>query len=208
MQRINISTWARKDAYEANSRLANPFCSMTFELDVTNLYRYTHEKKISFYHSMVYLVTKAVNQVDAFHYIVENGEVYRVDKREPSMTELRKGEEQYYCVYVPYEEGMDMETFCREAARRRDEQRVFIDMVHENSSLIYISCLPWMDILSVTNPMNDDPDDSVPRIVWGKYIQKDGRYRLHMSLEVNHRLLDGLHAGRFYQAMCALLEQV
>ena len=67
---------------------------MTFEQDVTKLYAYTHEKGLSFYHAMSYLVTKAMNQVQMFRYVVKDGVIYEIDGRTPSLTELRKGEEQ------------------------------------------------------------------------------------------------------------------
>ena len=43
------------------------------------------------------------------------------------------------------------------------------------------------------------PDDSNPRISWGKYITVNGRTTLPVSLFVNHALADGLHISRFFQ---------
>ena len=31
---------------------------------------------------------------------------------------------------------------------------------------------------------------------------RQARLTLHLSVEVNHRLIDGLHLGRFYEALC------
>ena len=45
------------------------------------------------------------------------------------------------------------------------------------------------------------PDDSFPRILWGKYVWEGERCRLPLSMELNHRLLDGAHIQ-------ALLEQI
>ena len=64
---------------------------------------------------MSYLVTKAMNQVQMFRYVVKDGVIYEIDGRTPSLTELRKGEEQYYCVNVPFVD--DMAAFCAEAAK-------------------------------------------------------------------------------------------
>ena len=43
-------------------------------------------------------------------------------------------------------------------------------------------------------------------MAWGKYEEKDGRLVLSMSLELNHRLVDGVHVGQFYQCLNALIE--
>lgn len=204
MKPIDMLTYPRKDAFAFFSGASNPFYSVTFEQDVTKLYAYTHEKGLSFYHAMSYLVTKAMNQVQMFRYVVKDGVIYEIDGRTPSLTELRKGEEQYYCVNVPFVD--DMAAFCAEAAKRRDSQREFMKAAEETSDLLFISCLPWVEITGLTNPRDFDQDDSVPRVVWGKYAKKDERVILHIAVEVNHRLVDGLHIGRFAQRLTALIE--
>ena len=58
-----------------------------------------------------------------------------------------------------------------------------------------------MELTSLTNERDFDPDDAIPRIAWGRYVPRDGRLMLGMSMEVNHRFIDGLHIGRFAQAL-------
>lgn len=36
--------------------------------------------------------------------------------------------------------------------------------------------------------------------------KRDGRTMLDLSLELNHRLLDGVHVGKFYQTLCDWME--
>ena len=72
--------------------------------------------------------------------------------------------------------------------------------------MIFFSCLPWLDVTSLTNERNLDPDDAVPRIAWGKFVQENGRWMLGMSLEVNHRFIDGVHIGQFAKELEKLME--
>ena len=58
-----------------------------------------------------------------------------------------------------------------------------------------------MELTALTNERDADPDDAAPRIAWGRYAERDGRLMLGLSLEVNHRLIDGVHIGRFAQAL-------
>ena len=60
-------------------------------------------------------------------------------------------------------------------------------------------CLPWVSLTALTNERDFDADDAIPRIVWGKYHREGERDVLGLALEVNHRLIDGLHIGRFVQ---------
>lgn len=73
--------------------------------------------------------------------------------------------------------------------------------------LIYFTCLPWVELTALTNERNFDPDDTVPRIAWGKYRDEDGVKRLQMSLELNHRFMDGIHIGKFYETLCRKISQ-
>ena len=66
---------------------------------------------------------------------------------------------------------------------------------------MYLSCLPWLDLTALTNERDPDKDDTVPRISWGKYAETDGRKQLNLSLEVNHRFIDGIHIGKFQDAL-------
>lgn len=40
---------------------------------------------------------------------------------------------------------------------------------------------------------------SYPRSNWGKYVTRDGRITLPVTLTVHHALADGLHISRFYE---------
>ena len=201
---IDMNTWPRREIYDFFSPISNPFYSVTFTLDVTNLYRYVKERDLSFYYALVYLCTRAVNRVEAFLYTIEDGKVRMYDKRQPSFTDLEKGSELFRMVFVPCEGGLD--EFCRAAKARSASQHFFFDPTAETNDLIYFSCLPWMDVTGLTNERNLDPDDAIPRIAWGKYIDVKGRKQLHISLEINHRFIDGVHLGRFNEELCRLIE--
>ena len=65
-----------------------------------------------------------------------------------------------------------------------------------------MSCTPWFDLTGLTNERDFDRDDNIPRIAWGKYVaDAAGRETLGMSVEVNHRFIDGYHLGQFYQKL-------
>ena len=45
-------------------------------------------------------------------------------------------------------------------------------------------------------------------MTWGRWQEDAGRTTLHLSLELNHRLLDGVHVGQFYRELCGWMAQV
>lgn len=197
--RIDMAQWPRREVFAFNSRVSNPFYAVCFRLDVTRLYQYVKENGLSFYYSLTWLCTQAVNAVEAFHWVIRKGEVFRVEERVPSFTDVKKGGSVYHITTLPA--GGDLPGFCARAREKSANQDCFLDESTQGDHLIYISCLPWMDLTALTNEREqvspDSRDDSVPRIAWGKFVEKDGRKELGICLEVNHRLIDGVHLGMF-----------
>ena len=206
MQAVDFASWPRREIYEFFSPISNPFYSVTFRLDVTALHRYTKAKGLSFYHSLIWLCTRAMERVEAFSSAAEEGRVVKLTGRRPSFTHLKPGSESFQIVTLPCEGSM--EDFCAAAKKKAEEQDYFIDFSGEGIDMIFFSCLPWLDVTALTNERNLDVDDAIPRIAWGKFVEENGRETLGLSVEVNHRFIDGLHIGRFAQELERMIAEL
>lgn len=196
---FDYNTWPRREIYEFFSGVSQPFYSVTFRVDVTRVYEYVKARGLSFYYALTWLVTRAVNRVPEFLLTIRGGQVQLLSRREPSFTDIKPGSDCFYMVTMTA--GDDLDEFCRAAKRRSAAQDYFMNPDDESDELIYISCAPWIDITGLTNERDFDRDDAVPRIAWGRYTEENGRLKLGMSLELNHRLIDGVHIGQFAAAL-------
>ena len=52
MEKVDRTHWERAELFEFFSAVSHPFYSVTFRVDVTNLYRYVKERHLSFYYAM------------------------------------------------------------------------------------------------------------------------------------------------------------
>jgi len=210
MRKIDIKQWNRKEVFQFFSEVSDPFYVVCFRQDVTKLVQWTRQNGLSFYYSLIWLCTKALNRIDAFQYLIEDGEVYHIERRYPSFTDLKPNSEVFH-ITTCKSDG-DIAEFCSTAKEKSLEQNCFIQLEDEGTDLIYFSCLPWIDITAVTNEKDrNDPnskDDAIPHITWGRYIEKDGRLELGISLEVNHRFIDGYHIGRFTQELTNCINEL
>lgn len=210
MKKIDINTWKRKDIFTHFSYGSNPFYNVTFKLDVTNLYNYVKKENLSFYYSLTYLCTMAMNELENFRYSIVDDEVVMIDERCASFTDMKKGEDLFYIVTMP--SIHDLKEYNKVAKEKSESQNFFLDYESESHDLIYISCIPNVDITCITNEMDyTNPkfkDDSVPRLSWGKYIEENDRKQLGMSIEVNHRFIDGYHVGLFVQKLEEKINQL
>ncbi|MFR1539970.1 MAG: CatA-like O-acetyltransferase [Oscillospiraceae bacterium] len=117
-QKIDLPSWPRKDIFSFFSVLDQPFYSVCFRVDVTQLHANVKAHSLSFYYAMTYLVTQAVNEVENLRYTIRDDSVFLLDKRTPSFTELKKGSEQFQIITCPCEGSL--EEFCR-ASKEKSE---------------------------------------------------------------------------------------
>ena len=181
---IDKSEWQRREIFDFFSGIAYPFYSVCFNIEVTGLYSFVKREGLSFYHAMIYLCTRAVNQTEAFLYCAEGEEIYLLERRLQSFTHLAKGEELFRIITMPCEGGI--RDFCRAAAEKCAGQSAFINKEAEGDDLIYISCLPWIDMTALTNEHDVGTEeaklDSVPRIAWGRIKDEGGRKKVNFSV--------------------------
>ena len=120
-----------------------------------------------------------------------------------NFTELKKGSEQFRILTVPWDSSLP--AFCRAAKEKSERQTAFLESASETDDLVYLSCLPWFPVTGFVTERNLEIDDSIPRVTWGKYRKESGRVTLNitfdLSSEVNRRFVDGVHLGRFYEAL-------
>lgn len=204
MREVDMATWKRRERYEFFKGLSWPFWSVSFPVDVTGLHRWSHGNGLSFYYALIYLCTRALEEVEAFHYKDRGEGIVWHDRLVPSFTDLHPGQEDFHIVTL--EAGEDLADFCRRARELSRAQTAFVDDGAWQDEMVYFTCLPWMPITALSNERELDPTDSIPRLSWGKYVtDANGRDSLNMTISVNHRLIDGVHVGRFYEALTARL---
>lgn len=197
-----VDNYPRKEIFDFFSNVSNPFYMVSFKLDITKLHEFVKANGLSFYYTMIYFINTALNRTSAFRYCLKDGKLALLDKRDPSFTDIRKNEECFYIVTMPFVD--DVFEFNRLAKEKSAKQKCFIDYASECDDLVYYSCLPEVNLTALTNEFNHTDDlknDSVPRIAWGRFQKIHGKVEITISMEVNHRFIDGLHISSFIKEL-------
>ena len=190
---IDVETWPRKDAYRLFSRGYLPYFSVTTPLDVTELRRFTKKEGLSFYRAMVYIVSRAMNELEPFRLRIRKDGIAVCETVSPSYTTAGR-DGAFGISDVEYLPGETMVDFCRRALEKEASQReqmVVQDDVRDD--LIFISSVPWFVTTSVLQEQPTNPDDSFPRVLWDRIHEEKGRQLVNFTAQLNHRLLDGSH---------------
>lgn len=219
MKKIDINSWARKAQWENFSKLGFPFYHVSFSLTVGPVIDWAKLHGVSSYHALCYLVAQSMNEVENFRYRIRGNEVWLVDEIHPCFTVMRPDGQEFQnltCRMQP-----SIEAFCERAASlwrqeqelpRRDGDFVVGDTEVPEDEVIYMTCLPWIDSTEICSERSLDTNDSIPRVGWGRYSSAlhDNRHerprlnlspltapRVNLTVDVNHRLIDGYHIGTF-----------
>ena len=201
MKEIDIGTWPRKGHYLFFSGMDYPHFNICFDIEITDLLPRLKDRGLPFYHSMVYLSAVSANMVEEFRYRARDGKVVLHDSVTPSFTDMDEGSDLFKMVTVGLTGNLDM--FTKEARRKSQEQKepfVASDFIGRDDH-IYITSIPWISFTHISHTIKLGKNDSVPRISWGKYCERDSKILLPFSVQVNHAFADGIHIARYRDAI-------
>ncbi len=202
---IDLETWSRKGAYELFSHGYLPYYAVTTPLDVTELVRRTKQEGLSFYRAMVYVVTRAMNDLEPFRLRIRPEGVAVCETVSPSYT-TGGPDGSFGITDVDYLPGESMGDFCRRALETEAQQQTQMTVEEGvRDDLIFLSSVPWFTITSALQEQPMNPDDSFPRVLWDKIREENGRKLVNFTVQLNHRLLDGGHIRDLLERMSELM---
>jgi len=205
MKKIDMENWPRKQHFDFFNNFDYPHFNITLDLDITRLYNYIKENKISFFRTMVYFVTKTANNIKEFRYrVINNNQVVEFEEINPSFTIMSEENVFSFCnsKYFP-----DKKRFFRsmEENIKKYKDNPAVSEEEDKIDSIYITSLPWISFNSITHPIDIKNVDSVPRIAWGKYKKVDSKVLLPFSIQVHHGLMDGYHVSKYVDYINGLI---
>lgn len=207
MKEIAYRDWARYEHAEFFSRVALPFLSMQYTLDMTHFRQYTKDKGISFYFGLIWASTKVLEAREDFRWRLRGEKVVLIDHPVPSFTDLATGSELFKIVNVPIK-GDDMAVYACKARQTADAQTHYFpsDAEEAGDGYTYFSSMPAAVITALSQAMDTNRNDFVPAIAWGSYYEESGRYKLPYVMKFNHRLADGFHACRYFNELQVFID--
>jgi chloramphenicol O-acetyltransferase type A len=202
-RRIDRKNWNRDAHDRLFARLEVPFYSLTWRLDVTEAAAFAKRRGVSFYAVMIWVTMRAVNGVEAFRYELRGDEVWLLDRRNPSYT-YQWDDELFGICGIPWIDGEDPVSFAArmKAAEQANPSPIPTAEADEAGHDVYISSTPWFDYAHIAQEFPLDNTDSTPRILWGRFEPDEkGRKMLSYTVQVNHRLIDGIHLNRLLEGL-------
>lgn len=206
---LDLDRWPRRAQFDFFRAYERPHFGLTAEVDVTALRAGCRAAGASFALACWYVIYRVVNQIEAFRYRLRGARVWVHDEVRIGTT-VDTGPESFGFAYLPGAD--DFPGFAGgaraaiEAARARGPGPM--DDRVDDDALIHGTVLPWVRFTAIQHARRADPSDSAPKVSIGRaeLDARDGRVRMPLGVEAHHALLDGVHLGRFYAGVQALLD--
>ncbi len=207
-RRLDLSRWRRREHYLFFKDFEQPFFNICTEVDTTALLGFSRARDRSFFLAVLYLSLRAANGVRELRLRIRGDEVVEHAVVHGGSTVFRE-DETFAFGYFDYVSTFDeFERAGKEVLEVVRRSRGSLDDQPHRDDLIFYSVLPWVAFTSFAHARRCPASDSNPRIVLGKRHESgEGEWRLPISIEVHHALVDGLHVGRFLESFQALLHE-
>jgi len=198
MKFLDLENWNRKKLFYFFREYEQPFFNICADVNVTSLVKFTKERNISFFKASLYLSLRAANEIEPFRYRIRGNKVIVHEVIDGGSTVLND-DETFSFSYFDYDPNFQKfeEKATRELERISNEKP--LDPADDRDDLIHYSMIPWISFTSFTHARKSAKEDSVPKIVFGKYAEQNDLIKMPVSVEVHHSVMDGIHVGKFFE---------
>ncbi len=200
MKFVDIENWNRKPTFEFFKDYEDPFFNMTAHLDATRLYRFCKKNNLSFALTNLFYSLQTANEIREFRFRLMNEKVIEFEKIHATQTLLNDDETFSFCYFENEETVFEFNKAGKISLEEYKKLKTF-DVESERLDLIYYSVIPWISFTSFKHATRIDNRQTVPRMVFGKLFNDGEKKKLPHSVEVHHALCDGLHVGKYFNAL-------
>ncbi len=204
MKTVTFDNPHRKKHFELFNGLNHPHFNVCANVEVGPWVDAMREAGQRLTSSLVYLLSRCANELPEFRQRIRDDTVVEHELVHPSFAVATRETDVFSFCEVDY--TPDFAAFVRAADTRIEAMRDAPSLSDQEGrdDYLFMSPVPWIAFTSVQHPMNYHPRDCVPRITWGKIHPQGEQLLMPLAVQAHHALVDGVHMGRYFQAVEAL----
>lgn len=199
MKVLELAEPHRRKHFDFFRGMNHPHFSICARVEVGPWLDATRQRSVRLNTSLVYLLSRAANAIPELRQRIRGDRAVEHDVVHPSFAVSTDDYDVFSFCEVKLDRSLERFAAAVEHARQERARDPSMEDEPGRDDYLFLSPLPWVDFQSVTHPMQYHPHDSVPRIAWGKLVERDGCVEMALSLQAHHALVDGVHMGRFFE---------
>ena len=213
---IPLHDWPRRAALEHFRRMAQPAFSVTVPVDVTGLReraaRHGATPWLAYHHAAL----EAANGIEGMRQTLTTGITGSTGVREFAVihasTTVLRYDGSFGFLTLPRDPSLA--AFAArvrpgiERVRRASGDLFAADEPGEvrEETLVHMTALPWLAFTAFTHARGQGDDR--PKVAFGRFTPQGDRLLMPVAVDVHHALCDGVHVGRFFEALQARLDAI
>lgn len=204
---LDTDTWPRREAFAFFRGFDMPCFNVCVRLDAAPLKAAVAARGQSFSLACHFLSLRLANLQEPFRYRLEGERVRVLEEVHGSSTVLRD-DESFGFAYLDH--TADWRAFHeqgRAAVRAVRTHSANFEPRETDAALLYFTTLPWLHFTSFSHARTAGREVGIPKLAFGRLQAEGERLWLPLSVEVHHALMDGLHLGRYVQALEAAMAE-
>lgn len=206
---IDIKKWERKEYFEHYTKNVSCTYSLTTDIDVTLLLEQVKHNCLMLYPVLIYMLSKIINQHQEFRTCLDDqGKLGYWEKMNPSYTVFHDDNQTFSELWSEYSD--DFMVFYRNYITDVNcygEKHGLIGKPKMPANVFNISCLPWINFTSFNLNLAKGYDYLLPIFTWGKFVEKDDKVLMPLSIQAHHGVCDGFHIGRLVCELQAMSDE-
>jgi chloramphenicol O-acetyltransferase type A len=193
-----LDDYPRRAHLEFFRQRADPFYSMTFELDATRVRERARELGASTYAALVWSYHRALSGIDAFRTRLDGERVVLHDRLRVGMTVPAP---RRTFTFATLDWDSDAETFLGRARAVMSAASSHVDLSGGAApDYAYYTALPLVPFTSFAHVALPDPRAGQPETAFGKFRAEGARAIVPVGVLVNHLYVDGADLGELCEA--------
>lgn len=207
--KIDLSNYNRLEHFNHFQNNATNTYNITVDIDITLLLTKIKEKKISFYATYLYIITRVVNTIPELRmFINKNNELCYWQSVSPSYTIFHNETKTFSTIWTEYNDNFKIfnSNYLKDKELYKDDLQLYPKTINKENFLS-ISSLPWLSYSSFEINLTNQ-HYLLPIITCAKYYSKNNKTILPLSIRAHHSATDGYHVSWFFNQVQELCNNI
>ncbi|WP_035559404.1 chloramphenicol acetyltransferase [Hymenobacter sp. IS2118] len=198
---IDQASWNRREHFAFFSAFEEPFFGLVATVDCTRALAEARRLGVPFFLYYLNAALRAANEVEAFRYRIEDGQVYCYDRIHASAT-IGRPDHTFAFSFIEHQAGLAEFLLMAQAeiAAVQASQGLRLNETTGRPDVIHFSALPWVRFTGLSHARSFTHPDSCPKISVGQTYVEGAATLMPVSVNIHHGLADGYHVGLFLTA--------
>ena len=202
---LDLQSWERGQIFYYFSKIAPTGYAITVEADITHMRSVLKTAGMKFYPAYLWLVTRTLNHQQAFKIAEKNGQIGYYDTLTPLYAVFHEDSKTFSLMWTEYDEDFDVfyQRYLEDQRKYGNQHGILARQDYLPPENAYtVSCVPWISFRHFSVHSYENKPYYFPSVEAGKFIERNGKTLLPLSITCHHAATDGYHVNQFLETFC------